>query len=564
MNQLKINKILFERANIIKQMRLDDNIRKEAVKYYKDPKHAVDFIADWGMIQEPRNPSDTTIIPFQPFQHQYKTIDFILDCYTNRSRGLIEKSRDMGITWICCALSIWFLLFQQGISIGWGSRKESSVDSIGNMDSIFEKMRFFLRNLPSEFIPFQMDLDKDMSFMRIVNKHNDSSITGEVGDNIGRGGRKTLYFKDESAHYLRPEAIEASLTSNTDVQIDLSSVHGTGNVFHRKRMAGEEWMNKVANRAKTQVLILDWREHPHKTQQWYDEEKERYESEGLGTVFSSEIDRDYSASVLGVVIHQKWITAAIGLAEDLKIKKNHMLRSGLDVADDTRHGDKNALCHIRELENPDNVDKTKQGLEIAFVYEWGERDTVATAKLANKLCLEESSPKLYYDSVGMGAGIRAQFAEMKRQGERNLVSIFPWAGSHKVLRPHEFLSGTPQTLKNNDGFSAPGVRNKDYFHNLKAQAWWTVGQMFFRSYQLRQGHSIEGDFISISKEIKESLQTKIIDELSRPTYKRSISTEKIIIDKSPDDQRSPNIGDSIVIACFPSALSPVQQKRFVI
>ena len=51
--------------------------------------------------------------------------------------------------------------------------------------------------------------------MRIVNPQTGASITGESGDNIGRGGRKLCYFKDESAWYERPEKIEAALADNT-------------------------------------------------------------------------------------------------------------------------------------------------------------------------------------------------------------------------------------------------------------------------------------------------------------------------------------------------------------
>ena len=207
--------------------------------------------------------------------------------------------------------------------------------------------------------------------------------------------------------------------------------------------------------------------------------------------------------------------------------------------------------------------KFTYGLEVVFVNEWGDKDTSATAKLANKLCLEYNSPRLYYDSIGVGAGIRGQFAEMSRKKEK-VVSVFPWSSGDKVLKGHEFISGTPQVIKGDEGFSAPGIRNRDFFHNFKAQAWWTVGQMFYRSYQMRQGESIQGEFISISEEINESTRIKITNELSRPTYKRSESTEKVIVNKAPDNQRSPNIGDSIVIACFPSVSSPLKQSRLAV
>jgi hypothetical protein len=37
------------------------------------------------------------------------------------------------------------------------------------------------------------------NYMRIINPDNGATITGEAGDNIGRGGRTTMYFLDEWA-----------------------------------------------------------------------------------------------------------------------------------------------------------------------------------------------------------------------------------------------------------------------------------------------------------------------------------------------------------------------------
>jgi phage terminase large subunit len=133
---------------------------------------------------------------------------------------------------------VWLWLYWPGAAVGWGSRKEQLVDKIGDPDSIFEKMRIIIRNCPGSCCPPGFDADDHMPYMKIVNPETGATITGEAGDNIGRGGRKLIYFKDESAHYERPEKIEAALADNTNVQIDISSVNGLGNVFHRRREAG--------------------------------------------------------------------------------------------------------------------------------------------------------------------------------------------------------------------------------------------------------------------------------------------------------------------------------------
>jgi hypothetical protein len=206
------------------------------------------FIEDWCITYDPRNKGGDSpkTIPFILFDRQKEFIDFVMGCLKDQESGLIEKSRDMGATWLCCALSVYLWLFVPGISIGWGSRKEMLVDRLGDPDSIFEKMRKIILSLPRWLWPGGFKPKEHSSYMKILNPESGGTITGESGDNIGRGGRKAIYFKDESAWYEHPESIEASLGDTTNCQIDISSVKGTNTVFHRRKTAGETWDKKKA------------------------------------------------------------------------------------------------------------------------------------------------------------------------------------------------------------------------------------------------------------------------------------------------------------------------------
>ena len=90
-------------------------------------------------------------------------IDFVYACLHARQHGLIEKSRDMGATWLCCAISVHLFLFWSGASIGWGSKDAKVVDALGDPDSILEKIRILMRNLPREFHPPGFSLKDHMS-----------------------------------------------------------------------------------------------------------------------------------------------------------------------------------------------------------------------------------------------------------------------------------------------------------------------------------------------------------------------------------------------------------------
>lgn len=180
-----------------------------AERYREDP---AGWIAHWAVTYDPRKAASDapTVMPFVPFPRQIEMIAFLHASVDQQQSGLIEKARDMGARWLASAFSVWLWLYRPGAAIGWGSRKEQLVDKIGDPDSIFEKMRIIVRHLPRLMLPAGFDPRDDMPSMKIVNRATGATITGESGDNIGRGGRKLIYFKDESAHYERPEKIEAA------------------------------------------------------------------------------------------------------------------------------------------------------------------------------------------------------------------------------------------------------------------------------------------------------------------------------------------------------------------
>jgi len=302
--------------------------------------------------------------------------------------------------------------------------------------------------------------------MKITCAEGGASITGESGDDIGRGARTLIYFKDESAHYEHPESIEAALGDTTRVQIDISSVNGLGNVFHRKREGGVEWEpGKPAIRGKTNVFIMDWRDHPDKRQDWYDERKAKATEEGLLHIFAQEIDRNYSASVEGVVIPAEWVRSAIDAHERLGFgdETKRACYAGLDVADGG--GDRNAMA-IRE------------GVTLRSVEQWGERDTGITTRRA----LDAASVygrkgrriKIQYDSVGVGAGVKAESNRLQDDGLMpKFVGLVSWNAGAAVLHPDRRV--IPE-----DGQSP---LNKDFYRNLKAQAWWNLRLRFERTHR---------------------------------------------------------------------------------
>ena len=183
-----------KRAERLHTIRTTEGALAGLLEFYKT--HPAEFINDWGMTFDPRNAERglPTNFPFVLFPKQIELVNWVVARWKSRDDGVIEKSRDIGMTWLAAAIAHWVTFFHPGTVVGFGSRKEDLVDKNGDPDSIFWKIQAYIAGLPIEFRP----KDQTRTHLCIVNNDNGSVIKGEAGDNIGRGGRSSLFFKDEA------------------------------------------------------------------------------------------------------------------------------------------------------------------------------------------------------------------------------------------------------------------------------------------------------------------------------------------------------------------------------
>ena len=531
------------RSKVLKQLISDPKTLKAAKVYYST--HPAEFIMDWMDTYDPRksptnaNPAlrGEKWMPFVFFKRQKDVIDFFESCSHDQTSGLVEKCRDFGLTWLACGYSVWRWLFIKNDAIGWGSRKETLVDKPGDPDSIFEKIRLMLKRLPRIWLPAGFSWGRNSTYMKLLNPENGAIIAGEAGDNIGRGGRKSIMLLDEAAHLERPEKVEAALGDNTNVRIDISSVNGVGNVFHRRRENGVIWSPDVTSYpfGFVRVFVADWRDHPLKTQEWYDARKARYEREGMAHIFAQEVDRNYAAAVSNTVIPYQWIEASIDahiklpwFAEALEAHKDDWY-AGLDVADEGN--DRNALT-------------LRQWVIWRDVQEWGERDPGISARKAVLACREHKGHICcQYDCIGVGSGVKTEYNRLTTDEgviSAHEIPFIPWNAGASVLNPFDRI--IPDDNES--------LQNKDFFDNLKAQAWWSIRTRFYKTFKaVTEGVRYNPDeLISIDSRI--TLLEQLKKELIQPTVGYS-SRLKMLIEKKPDGMRSPNLADSGVMAFFP-------------
>lgn len=493
--------------------------------YYRD--NPIQFIIDWGCTYDPRL-AGAKVLPFIPFPRQVEWYRWVLGLMAASESGINEKSRDVGASWLAVSLAATLALFHDNFAAGFGSRKEEYVDKLDAPKALFTKMRMFLRLVPPEFRR-GWDASKHAPHMRIVFPATNSVVTGEAGDNIGRGDRAKIYFVDESAHLERPESIEASLSATTNCRIDMSSVKGRTNPFAVKR---HSW---PAHR----VFTFHWRDDPRKDEAWYRKQCEDLPAE----VVAQEIDINYDASQTGIVIPQEWVQAAIDAHVKLGVEVTGTKAGALDVADEGI--DANSFA-------------AKHGVLLYYVEEWSGKgsDIYATVQRAFDICDAEQLPGFRYDADGLGAGVRGDARTINTQrGERlgqarHKLDADPFRGSEAVVNPDDPIpTATTDTRDREERI------NKDFFANRKSQGWWDLRMRFLRTYRaVTQGAKYDPDAL-IFLSSKMPRLTALTQQLSQPTWTQN-GAGKMVIDKKPDGSKSPNDADAVMILYAPGERKP--------
>lgn len=249
---------------------------------------AVFFIENFCWTYDPR--SENKNLPIVLFDFQRDFVKNLVQHIDEGSNLLIEKSRDMGMSWLVVYVFVWYWLFRDGTNLLLGSYKEKLVDDGVNQDALFGKVEYTLTNLPSWILPKGFKLGKHRTKLKLVNPENNNIISGDtMNPQFGRGARKTAIFYDELGFWeTAKEAWEAG-SQTTSCQIANSTPHGR-NYYWQLRNSG-----------KIDVVSLHWRLHPLKDDIWYEYEKNRNTEE----VIAQEIDLNYEKSLEGRV-YREW------------------------------------------------------------------------------------------------------------------------------------------------------------------------------------------------------------------------------------------------------------------
>ena len=364
-------------------------------------------------------------VPFRLWPKQRELVRFLHGRLEENAEGLVEKSRDVGASYVCAGFALWAWLFKPGFKATFGSRVVDDVDKKDNPDTIFEKLRIIMRRLPDWMTPAGFNWSHHNNYMRIVNPENGATITGEGGENMGRGGRSSMYFLDEAAHVPNADAIEKALSGNTDCVIWVSSVNGMGNLFARKR-------HSILK--PHQIFRLHWRDDPRKTEEWAAGKQASFSDP---TTWASEYDIDYSASVEGICIPALWVASCKRIAQlEPRLQASNASTTGLDVG----------------AGKAKSVAITRSGPVVKPPRSRRDPDTTETAHWALDIAKEDAATTLNFDAPGVGAGVSSTLTHNQVEG----------------LAVNAINTGLPPSER-----VWPDERtSEEMFANLKAEIWW--------------------------------------------------------------------------------------------
>ena len=232
-----------------------------------------------------------------------------------------------------------------------------------------------------------------------------------------------------------------------------------------------------------------------------------------------------------VIIRREWIEAAIDFHIEFEFDCDETMTGrstlGYDVADSG--DDKNAVTHV-------------DGRIIDDSYEWsgGKNELTKSAKRVKTEAVKHDAT-IIYDSIGVGAHTGSTLKD------NNFYSFRPFNAGGKVYKPMRKYKG---------------IKQGEFFSNIKAQAWWIVADMFRNThdYVVNGNHNYTvNDLVSINGKMRRLQQ--LMSELSTP--RQDFDKQGRVKVESKDDLKargikSPNLADSCIMALIIELVANLQ------
>lgn len=248
------------RAKLLKKAEDDVGFQKELVTACAESKlfwlnSMVWTYRQWDVNENgERVQAKHTNVPFITWEIQDEAVTKLEQYVINGRSVGVDKSRDMGATWIILAFCDHYFLFDDDKQILLLSRTENYVDQAGNPKALFWKIDYLHEWLPEWMRPpGVLRGGKNRTKMHMHNEITKSTIDGEsTTANAARGDRRFIIMMDEFAAVENGQAMR-SATNDAALCRIVNSTPKAGSEY-------SIWMND----GTIDVIKLPWWEHPEK------------------------------------------------------------------------------------------------------------------------------------------------------------------------------------------------------------------------------------------------------------------------------------------------------------
>ena len=252
---------------------LKQAIKQNYVKCVQDPSY---FINQYCTIQHPQRGK----IKFSLYPFQYD----VLKEYEKSDYNIILKSRQLGISTLSAAYSLWLMLFQNDKNVlVIATTKDTAKNLITKVRVMYERLPVWLKT--------QIVENNKLS---LIFKNGSQIKAIASNESAGRSEALSLLILDEAAFIDKIDVIwtAAQQTLATGGRcLAISTPNGVGNWFHKTWIDAQDGLNKF------NTVKLHWSAHPERGQEWRDEQ-----DKNLGpSQAAQECDADFLSSGRSVV-----------------------------------------------------------------------------------------------------------------------------------------------------------------------------------------------------------------------------------------------------------------------
>lgn len=222
------------------------------------------FVAVFGWQFNPKKKGKEAIGPFIPWDFQVEAMlaeptdeddednRGLLWCYEHNQDVVVEKSRDMGISWWFLFMQDWLCWFTKYVKSLNISKNAEAVDD-KDPDSLFWKIRFIHQWLPDWF---KEGVKEQSMFFAYP---TESFITGTAStSSAGVSGRASTIFIDEFPRIKEDVAVRSGTASTSDSRFFNGTHQGTATEFY-----------KLTQTPEIVKFVFHWSQHPEKNKGLY-------------------------------------------------------------------------------------------------------------------------------------------------------------------------------------------------------------------------------------------------------------------------------------------------------